>query len=125
MPVAVCGAVCACSFGTVPSPLNVLPNCVTCKGLPVATVSDKVPMLNLVSFGMCASLANPAVASATAAAAGVLTPQPCVPVVASPWISSKPHVFLKAGAIINQGDKVICSYAGIITITMPGQFNVF
>ena len=34
---------------------------------------------------MCTSLTNPTVAAATTAALGVLTPMPCIPVVAGPW----------------------------------------
>ena len=80
------GAMCACSFGMTPSALMVTPeNRVLSKGLPVATIMDFVPMKNILPFGMCQTLSNPQVAAATAAAFGVLTPIPCLPVVTAPW----------------------------------------
>ncbi|MEO0948583.1 MAG: DUF4280 domain-containing protein, partial [Cyanobacteria bacterium J06641_5] len=79
----VAGAMLQCSFGAAPSSLIVVP-----KGPPVmaggplaATIMDYAPLVNILPFGMCSSLANPSVASATAAALGVLTPMPCVPVI--------------------------------------------
>src|ERR1700710_2684104 len=78
----------ACTFGLAPGVLMVTPEkrvgCV--EGvMPAANILDFVPMKNIMPFGMCISPANPAVATATAAALGVLTPMPCIPVVTSPW----------------------------------------
>lgn len=64
------GAVCSCSFGMAPSTLMVTPEKKTVSSMPVATIFDQVPMKNIMPFGMCQSLANPSVASATAAGAG-------------------------------------------------------
>jgi len=80
------GAVMMCSFGAAPSTLAVLPaNCVLTT-TPAANIMDNKPIVNVPPFGMCSSLANPTVAAATAAALGVLTPMPCVPVTAAPWV---------------------------------------
>ena len=64
--------------------------------LPLATIFDFVPLENIPSFGLCSSLANPEVATATALAEGVLTPMPCIPVTTSPWFPGAPEVL--AGA---------------------------
>jgi hypothetical protein len=74
-------------------------------------------------FGVCKSLANPAVAAATAAAMGVLTPMPCVPVT-SPWVPSTPQILVGGPPIINLGDITMCSFGGVITIVAPGQATV-
>ncbi len=67
--------------------LNVLPqNRTLTSGMPVANIMDHIPLLNIPTFGLCQSPANPVVAAATAAALGVLTPMPCIPATASPWI---------------------------------------
>ncbi|MBQ7524024.1 MAG: DUF4280 domain-containing protein [Alphaproteobacteria bacterium] len=131
MPIAVCNAICRCSCGIAPSTLTVIPKApVFVNGLPVASVSDVIPMVNIKSFGMCQTVANPMVAAATAAATaaafGVFTlvPMPCIPVITSPWISSKPTVMLPTGAVIQGGDKCMCAWGGVIEISIPGQFTV-
>ena len=82
----VAGAVLQCSFGAAPAALVVLPaNRVLAGGPPAATIMDHAPMMNVPPFGMCSTPSNPMVAAATAAALGVLTPMPCIPVTAAPW----------------------------------------
>ena len=81
MAMQVCmGASMMCSFGVAPSSLAVLPQNRVLTQTPDANIMDNKPMVNIMPFGMCTSLANPAVAAATAAALGALTPMPCVPV---------------------------------------------
>jgi len=111
-----------CSFGVAPSALNLLPaNCTLVGGPPGATIMDNVPIVNVPPFGMCSSLANPAVASATAAALGMLTPMPCVPVPAGPWAPGSPTVLIGNLPALNQNSKLMCAWAGVIQITAPGQ----
>src|ERR1035438_9294538 len=76
MAMQVCmGAEMMCSFGAAPSSLVVLPvNKTFTDQVPDANIMDHVPMVNIMPFGVCMSIANPEVASATAAALGVLTP---------------------------------------------------
>jgi hypothetical protein len=88
MPKAVVdGAMLKCMFGTSPATLTVTSNqTVKAEGKPVATIMDFAPNSNISSFGMCQSILNPQVIAATAAAMGVLTPQPCMPATVAPWI---------------------------------------
>lgn len=68
------GTVLQCSFGMAPSVLNVLPTARVISSMPMASIADCVPLVNIMPFGMCSSMANPTVAAATAAAMGALTP---------------------------------------------------
>src|SRR5215475_3483301 len=88
------GAMLQCSFGAAPSSLVVLPQNRVLTGTPAANIMDGKPMVNILPFGVCSSLANPTVASATAAALGVLTPMPCIPVTPAPWVPGAPTVLL-------------------------------
>lgn len=116
---------CACSFGMAPAPLIVTPENKTINGsLPVATIMDNVAFKNITPFGMCSSLANPAVASATAAAWGVLTPMPCTPVITAPWTPGSPTVMINGKPALNQSSKLMCAYGGVISITNPATTNV-
>ena len=83
-----------CPFGMAPSALNVLPQNRTVTSAPLANIMDNKPMVNIMPFGMCTSLANPTVASATAAAWGVLTPMPCIPAITAPWAPGSPTVLI-------------------------------
>ena len=56
-----------------------------------ANTADVAPMVNVPPFGMCQLISNPMVAAATAAALGVFTPMPCVPVPAGTWIPGNPR----------------------------------
>lgn len=108
-----------CSQGSTPCQLKVVNNNYLMVGnKKVATVNDFSAMC-LSGFGMCSSMANPSVATATAAANGVLTPQPCQPVITAPWSSSSVVSvnYLKA---VTENSKTMCAYAGNITI-MPNQ----
>ena len=119
------GALLQCSFGVAPSPLTVLPtNRVMAGGPPAATIMDHVPMLNVAPFGMCSSPSNPAVIAATAAALGVLTPMPCVPATVAPWVPGAPTVLVGSMPGLDTTSKLMCMWAGVIQINLPGQFTV-
>jgi hypothetical protein len=120
------GAMMMCSFGVTPSPLMVIP-----KGMPVmaggplaATIMDFAPIANIPPFGMCNTPSNPTVASATAAAWGVLTPMPCVPVTVAPWIVGAPTVLINNFPALNSTSKCMCAWGGVIQFTFPGQVQV-
>jgi len=111
-----------CSFGMAPSSLVVLPvNRVFTSARPAANIMDNKPMVNILPFGMCMSPANPTVASATAAAMGVLTPMPCVPVIPGPWVTGSPTVLLANVPALNNTSKLMCMWAGVISVINPGQ----
>ena len=118
------GALLQCSFGLAPSTLVVLPTNKALTTTPVATIADSQPVVNVPPFGMCQSIANPAVAAATAAALGTLTPMPCLPVPAGPWAPGSPTVLIGGTPALNNSSKLICAWGGVISITSPGQLTV-
>jgi hypothetical protein len=116
------GASLQCSFGAAPSSLVVLPsNCTSTSSVPAATIMDNKPIVNIPPFGMCSSLANPTVASATAAALGVLTPMPCVPVTPAPWAPGSPTVLIGNMPALNDQSKLMCTWGGVVQINFAGQ----
>lgn len=111
-----------CSMGLVPSVLMVTPEkMVITSFMPAANIMDNVPMKNVMPFGTCKSPANPATAALTAAALGVLTPGPCIPVIPGPWMPGAPTVLLKNQPSLNKSSKLMCAYGGVIEITNEGQ----
>jgi len=127
MPMQVCmGASMMCTFGLVPSSLVVLPppkNTMT-NQMPDANIMDHIPMVNIMPFGMCTSIANPTVASATSAALGVLTPMPCIPNTPAPWVPGAPTVLLGNSPALDNSSQLMCIWAGVITFVTPGEFTV-
>ncbi len=117
-------AILNCSFGAAPTPLNVLPVNHVLVDLPAANIMDNKPFLNITPFGVCTSLANPTVAAATAAALGVLTPMPCIPVTVAPWIVGQPTVLIGNMPCLNSDSKLMCMWAGVISISYAGQVKV-
>jgi hypothetical protein len=125
MSLQVCmGATMMCSFGVAPSSLVVLPTNKVFTVTPDANIMDHIPMVNIMPFGMCTSISNPAVASATSAALGVLTPMPCVPVTPSPWTPGSPTVLLGNFPTLNNSSTLNCIWGGVITITNAGEATV-
>ncbi|MDY7560389.1 DUF4280 domain-containing protein [Pseudomonas sp. 10B1] len=119
------GAILQCSFGAAPAALNVLPiNRVITSSMPAANIMDHIPMLNIPTFGMCMSAANPMVIAATAAALGVLTPMPCIPVTAAPWVPGAPTVMLGKMPALDANSMLMCTWAGVIKVVMPGQVQM-
>ena len=123
MPNHVChGALLKCSMGLAPSSLVVLPlNMVQTSSVPAANIMDHIPMVNIMPFGMCQSLANPVVAAATSAALGVLTPMPCIPATTAPWVPGSPTVLLANQPSLNKSSMLTCMWAGMITVQFEGQ----
>jgi hypothetical protein len=125
MPNHVCnGATTMCTMGMAPGQLMVLPkNMVLTSNMPAANIMDNVPMVNVMPFGMCMSPGNPTVAAATAAALGVLTPMPCIPMIPGPWVTGSPTVLLANLPALNLSSTLICAYGGSISIVVEGQMT--
>jgi len=126
MPMQVCmGAQMMCTFGMAPSNLVVLPtNKVFTNQMPDANIMDHIPMTNIMPFGACFSLANPTVASATAAVLGVLTPMPCIPNTPAPWVVGAPTVLLGNQPTLDNISTLQCMWGGVITFVTPGEMTV-
>ena len=117
----VMGALTTCTMGAAPSPLLLLPPPMILAPTPMGNIKAMVPFMNIMPFGMCSSPTNPMVIAATAAALGVFTPMPCIPVPAGPWIPMSPTVMVGGIPALDSGSKLICAWAGVIQITFPGQ----
>ena len=118
------GAMLQCNQGLAPCALIVtVPLRPKCMNMLMATTMDFTPA-NIPTFGMCRSMANPTVASATSAAMGVLTPMPCVPAITSPWAPGSAQVKVMNMPALTDNSKCMCAFAGQISITSPGNTMV-
>jgi hypothetical protein len=117
------GCVLMCSFGAAPSTFVALelPDKPQILGLYTATVDEVIPIDNIPPFGMCSSEANPEVVSATAAALGVLTPMPCVPVIAAPWDPPSPYVTYLDTALATVESGCECAWGGKISVDVAAE----
>ena len=119
MGMCVCGgAMLQCTFGIAPSMLNVLPDKKTVNNMPVATIDCNKPMVNILPFGTCSAPTNPAVIAALG------SPVPCVPLIPAPWVPGSPTVLVGGQPALNQTSKLMCAYAGVISVTNPGCTNI-
>src|SRR5271165_6410462 len=126
MPMQVCmGATMMCTFGMAPSSLVVLPppKMAMTNQMPDANIMDHIPMVNIMPFGMCTSLANPVVAAATAAALGVLTPMPCIPATPAPWVTGAPTVLMGGMPTLDNVSQLVCIWGGQIQFSTPGEMT--
>jgi hypothetical protein len=118
----VAGATLKCNQGDKQSKLKLAAHHrVYIKGIPQANINDFKPNVNVLPFGMCKSMSNPAVAAATAANKGRLKKMPCTPVLTMPWINGKEDKTVAgAPALLNKSTQM-CLYCGRITIKNDGQ----
>jgi hypothetical protein len=108
---------CDQAIPTGPAKLSVLPvNHTQGENQVAATVQDFAPMVNIPSLGMCKTQSNPTVAAATAAAMGVLTPQPCVPVTTGPWSPGSSTLTIKDFAALTDDSTCTCAWGGKISV---------
>lgn len=119
------GAITKCMFGMAPSPLAVLPMSMTLADfMPAANIMAMIPMVNVMPYAMCTSPANPMVIAMTAAALGVPTPAPCIPMTVAPWIPTAPNVMLGGLPVVTMDSMTVCAWAGMINVLFPGEVNV-
>ena len=112
------GAALQCSFGTTPATFNASSTDVSANGAGAGAVSD-MGAENVPAFGMCTSMSNPQVASASAAAE-TLTPQPCQPVL-TPWTPGSSSVTVDGNPALDDASTCLCSWGGTISVGSPGQ----
>jgi Domain of unknown function (DUF4280) len=120
LPFVTSGALLRCSMGESTAAL-VVPDQVAVATTPLATVENTIPMANIPTFGMCMSLGNPEVEAATAAAEGVLTPQPCVPATGAPWTGEALNARAAGLPCVLVSSTCQCDWGGIITVVSPDQ----
>jgi hypothetical protein len=115
-----------CTMGAAPAVLGVLPlNRTMAGGPPAANIMDNKPFLNIPTFGVCNSPANPVVAAMIPVPPpGVIKPQPCIPATVAPWIPGAPTVLVGNMPALTSTCKLMCMWGGMIQITLPGQFTV-
>jgi hypothetical protein len=118
----------SCDMALVPVPVpldaTVPPTLVNAGGLPAATIMHFAPMVNIPTFGMCNSPTNPEVIAATAAALGVHTPMPCIPVTVAPWDPPAVSVMIRGMPALTLGATCMCAWEGTIMVEDPGQVIV-
>jgi Domain of unknown function (DUF4280) len=113
------GATLQCSFGTTPATFAASGTQVSAVG--AGGVITDVGAANVPPFGMCMSLSNPQVASASAS--GVLTPQPCQPVL-PPWSPGSAQVTIGEVAALDDSSTCTCAWAGVVSVSDAGQTDV-
>lgn len=119
------GAVLQCQFGSTPAAFNVLPlSKVVIGSCPVGVLSDMTPLVNIPPFGMCSSVSNPAVISATAAAMGTPTAAPCIPAPTGSWEDVPDDVLAGGRAVVTNGSSLTCAWGGKISVKFAGQTGI-
>lgn len=112
-----------CSFGAAPCVLVPTVKPINTSFLIAANIMDHKPIMNVPTFGMCSCPGNPVVATATAAAMGVLTPMPCIPNTPAPWAPGSPTVMLANQPALNNTSKLACVWGGVISFVQPGEMT--
>lgn len=118
----VAGATLSCSQGDQTSILQMpVSHGVFTKNKAQMNTMDFKPNTNIQPFGLCHTLANPAVAAATAANNGVLKPMPCTPVLTMPWLDGKSDQLIEGQPALTTQSTNMCLYCGTIRVEDDGQ----
>jgi Domain of unknown function (DUF4280) len=109
------GAEVRCTFGDAPAVFSASGEDVAAT-TPAGVVTDVEPE-NIGTFGMCSAPSNPEVIAAEG------SPVPCVPVL-FPWIPGSAAVTINGVPALDDASECMCSWAGVITVSDPGQQRV-
>lgn len=109
------GAELECTFGAAPAVFNASSENVSAT-TPAGVITDVEPE-NIPTFGMCSSPSNPEVIAAFG------SPVPCVPVL-TPWTPGATGVTINDVPALDDTSVCMCTWAGVITVTDPGQARV-
>ncbi len=108
-------AVTHCIFGSRPSILIVPEgHNIKLNGENRANVADRIPIVNIVPFGLCASPFNPGVLAAS-------VPVPCIPLTPAHWYEGDKTVILEGDRSLDSTSLNLCIWRGVIAILYAGQ----
>lgn len=119
------GAKIACSFGSGPKSMLVLPlnRTLTANTKPIANCLDIIPFVNIPAFGNCLSPANP-MNWKMAGPVPVFIPSSCIPIPVAPWAPAAKKTKLANSPVVLANSKTACAWAGSISVTNPGQTKI-
>jgi hypothetical protein len=119
------GATLQCNMGTTTSSLSISSSHgASGSSKHLATIDDYTPNTCVSSFGMCQSMSNPQVSAATSAAEGVLTPQPCNPVITQQWSPGSDAIKINGAKAVPESATCNCQWNGQISVQDAGQSDV-
>lgn len=102
------GALLICTEGAAPSALVVLPvHRQQIEDQFAANIMDHIPLVNIMPFGVCATLHSP-----------------CVPATSAPWAPGSPSAMLDNQPALDDISTLECMVGGTITVRDPGQTTV-
>jgi len=115
-------SMCMCTMGVAPTPFTptVNPTAPTAGKLQIGIITDIAPGTNIVPFGICNSMTNPAVVAAKAVGAVA----PCAPAPAGTWTPGCPKILVCNQPAIDQSCTLACALGGVISFSKPGQTMV-
>jgi hypothetical protein len=103
------GALLICTEGAAPSALVVLPvHHQQIEDQFAANIMDHMPLVNIMPFGVCATLHGPCVPATTP----------------EPWAPGSPSVMLDKQPALDDISTLECMVGGTITVRDPGQTTV-
>ncbi len=117
------GSIISCSCGDIPIPFDILPiHDLLIEDVPGGNIMDFIPFVNIVDFGICTSIANPAVLAIL-----IFTGNqegPCIPIITTPWMPGSFKVQVGGSPAILTNSTTICVWAGEISFDLPLAFTV-